>query len=300
VAVRLAVAASVVLLAASVAGAPMPSVPGIVAQAAPDGPAPPPEPRVPAAPGQPADGVPSRAPGSLVLLQMNLCNSGMAVSCFTFGQAVDDAAAKIRRHAPDLVMVQEICRDDLYAGDGWGKLAQAMADAYGRDQVAVSFVPAKNRFTGGPYLCLNGEQFGIALMHHDGGRGARHGWYRSQDQSDEVRAWTCATVIEGRLTACTTHLSTHPEVAMRQCRELVSTLESPWVMPEVIVAGDFNLRSEPGKAYDIRGCLPGEYLLRGDGGLQQVFFSTGIQWLQGRTETWTGTDHPLLYQQFRI
>src|SRR5439155_422728 len=81
---------------------------------------------------------------------------------------------------------------------------------------------------------------------------------------DEVRTWTCTTVIAGRLTGCTTHLSTDPDVAVRQCRELVSLLASPWVMPEVIVGGDFNLRSEPGKPHDVEGCAPAGYDRRGD------------------------------------
>jgi endonuclease/exonuclease/phosphatase family metal-dependent hydrolase len=290
---RTAIAACVVVLAASVAGAPVSSVPGVAAGAAPHQPAP-----HESAPGLGA--VPPRAPGSFVLLQMNLCNSGMAVSCYSFGQAVDEAVAKIHQYPPDLVMVQEVCRDDLYAGGGWGKLTRAMADLYGSDRVSVSFVPARNRFTGSPYQCLNGEQFGIALVHHGDGRGRHYGWYRSQDLSDEMRAWTCATVIEGRLTGCTTHLSTDRDVAMRQCKELIAILASPWVMPEVVVAGDLNLRAEPGQAYDVRGCAPAGYGIRGDGGPQQVFFSSGIQWLYSGNETMKFTDHPLLYGRFRV
>jgi endonuclease/exonuclease/phosphatase family metal-dependent hydrolase len=297
---RTAVAVGVVLLSSSIAGTPVPSVSGAAAGA-------PNEPALPAAaaPGRAAPALSTPAvPGKtadFVLLQMNLCNSGMAVSCYSFGKAVDEAVAKIRQHHPDLVMVQEICRDDLYARDGWGKLARAMVDLYGGgDSVAVSFVPARSRFTGRPYQCLNGEQFGIGLVHHGDGRGRHYGWYRSQDLSDEVRAWTCATVIEGRLTGCTTHLSTDPDVAMRQCKELVSVLAAPWVMPEVVIAGDFNLGAAPSQAYDVHRCAPASYDIRGDGGLQQVFFSGGVQWVQGGNETMQFTDHPMLYERFRV
>jgi endonuclease/exonuclease/phosphatase family metal-dependent hydrolase len=240
-------------------------------------------------------------PGPFVLLQMNLCNSGMAVaSCYTGGRAVDEAVQKIHRYAPDIVTLNEICRDDLYARNGWGKLARAMADVHGGGQISVSFVPVRNRYTDSPYQCVNDEQYGVGVIHHDGGRDAHHGWYRSQDGSDEIRAWTCITVVEGQLTGCTTHLSTTRAVAMRQCKELVSVLVSRWVMPEVVVAGDFNLTAAPNQEYDVRGCAPASYDIRGDGAVQHVFASRGIQWVEGRTEAMEWTDHPLLYEGFRF
>jgi endonuclease/exonuclease/phosphatase family metal-dependent hydrolase len=294
---RAAVAAAVVLLASSVPGVPASSVAGIAASSVPGKAAS----SFPTVPAPSVSVVPSHAPGSYVLLQMNLCNSGMAVnSCYSFGKAVDEAVEKIGRYSPDLVMLQEVCRDDLYAGDGWGKLAQAMANLYGNQHVSVSFVPAQNRYTGSPYRCVNGEQYGVALIDRDGGPTRHYGWYRSQDPSDEIRAWTCATVIEGRLTGCTTHLSTDPGVAMRQCQELMSTLASPWVMPQVVVAGDFNLKYLPGKPHNVRDCAPPKYLNKNDDSLQQVFFSRGIRWLQGGYEAMRWTDHPLLYETFRL
>jgi hypothetical protein len=175
-----------------------------------------------------------------------------------------------------------------------------MADLYGSEQVSVNFAPARNRYTGSPYECVNGEQYGVALMHHDGGRGRHDGWYRSQDLSDEIRAWTCGTVIGGKLTGCSTHLSTNPDVAMRQCKELMSILASPWVMPEVIVAGDFNLRYLPGKPHNVRDCASAKYVNKNDDSLQQVFFSRGIHWVQGGYEAMRWTDHPLLYEEFRL
>jgi len=244
---------------------------------------------------------PARAARTFVVLQMNLCNSGMAkASCYSFGRAVDEAVAEIHRYPPELVTLQEICRDDLYAARGWGKLARAMADLYGSAHVAVDFVPAMNRDTGDAYRCVDGAQFGIAVIHHGDGGDRHHGWYASQDSSNEIRAWTCTTVIVGRLTGCTTHLSTDPDVAVRQCRELVSILASPWVLPEVVVSGDFNLRSAPGKPHDVQECAPAGYDRRGDGELQQVFFTGNVQWALGREESMRWTDHPLLYERFRV
>jgi len=245
--------------------------------------------------------VPARAAATFVVLQMNLCNSGMAVtSCYSSGRAVDEAVEKIHRYPPDLVTLQEVCRDDLFARDGWGKVAAAMADRYGSRSVTAEFVPAWNPYRNEGYRCVNGEQYGVGLIHRGNGRGAHHGWYDSQDSSDEWRAWTCATVIRGRLTGCTTHLSTEPDVAMRQCRELMTVLTSPWVMPEVVVAGDFNLLASPTGPHSLQNCEPADYHHRNDDAVQQVLFSSGIRWVQGRQERMKWTDHPLLYQRFRV
>ncbi len=243
---------------------------------------------------------PVRAAAPFVLLQMNLWNSGMATtSCYSFGRAVDEAVGKIHRYPPELVTLQEVCRDDLYARDGWGRLAQAMADLYGSEHISVSFAPAINRDTDDWYRCVNGEPFGNAVMHHDDGTELHQGRYASQDPSNELRVWMCTTVIRGRLTGCTTHLSTDPAVAVRQCRELAAMLASPWVQPEVIIAGDFNLKAAPGKPYDVEQCVPAGYERRSDSTLQHVFFTRNLPWVRGWYEDMRWTDHPLLYERFR-
>jgi hypothetical protein len=239
-------------------------------------------------------------PSTFVMLQMNLCNSGMAInSCYSFGRAVDEAVGKIHRYAPDFVTVQEVCHDDLYGRHGWGKLARAMADLYG-GHISVDFVPALNRNTNDRYRCVNGELYGVAVMHHGNGRDLHEGWYSSQDSSEEVRAWTCTTVIKARLTGCTTHLSTDPEVAMRQCHEMMSILRSSWVLPEVIIAGDFNLTSEPGKPHNVQDCALANYHRRSDNALQHVLFTRNLHWVRGKHEDMRWTDHPLLYERFRV
>lgn len=243
---------------------------------------------------------PVSAATMFVVLQMNLCNSGLAPSCYSSGRAVDEAAARIRRFPPDLVTLQEICHGDLYGRAGLGGLAAAMADRYGSAHVSVDFVPAVNRDTGDWYRCTNGELFGVAVLHHDDGRELHYGWYRSQDSTEEIRAWTCSTVITGRLTGCTTHLSTAPDVAVRQCRELMAVLTSPWVLPEVIVAGDFNLTSGPGKPHDVEDCGSADYDRSSDGAVQQILFTRSIQRVRGGSEDMRWTDHPLLYGLFRV
>jgi endonuclease/exonuclease/phosphatase family metal-dependent hydrolase len=238
---------------------------------------------------------------TLVLLQMNLCNSGMARACYSSGKAVDEAVANIHRHRPALVTFQEVCRDDLYAAGGWGKLAQAMADLYGSRNIRVTFAPARNRITGEEYRgCANGQQYGVAMIHHGYAGEVRRGWYTTQGRGVEVRTWTCTTVIKGRLTGCTTHLSINQDTAMRQCRELMTILASPWMTPEVVVAGDFNLWAAPGQPNDVRNCLPPDYQRHSDDAVQQVFFSGTIQLVQGMFEPMKWTDHPMLYGRFRV
>jgi len=247
--------------------------------------------------------VPAASAGAattVVLLQMNLCNSGMAKSCYSSGRAVDEAVANIHRYRPQLVTFQEVCRDDLYAATGWGKLAQAMADLYGSRDITVDFTPARNRITGDwYYACVNGEQYGVAMIHHGNSHEVHRGWYTNQSRSIEQRAWTCATILKARLTGCTTHLSINADLAMRQCHELMSILASTWMTPQVIVAGDFNLTSAPGTPNDVQNCAPPGYDRQGDGALQQVFYTRTIQLVDSRYEPMRWTDHPLLYAQFR-
>ena len=68
-------------------------------------------------------GATSPVPGRDVtrVLQLNLCNSGLA-GCFT-GRAVDRAAAVIRAEAPDVVTLNEVCEGDVPV------LERALADS---------------------------------------------------------------------------------------------------------------------------------------------------------------------------
>jgi hypothetical protein len=248
--------------------------------------------------------IPADASTTVVVLQMNLCNSGAAKACYSGGVAVEQAVANVRRFRPQVVTVQEICRDDVYATDGgWGPLAQAMADLYGSRRIRVSFAAARSRVTGGPYRgCINGQEYGIAVIHHGMAGEIHQGWYTNQGtRGGEVRTWTCATVVPRRLTACTTHLTINREVAMRQCRELMTMLATaPWARSQVIVAGDFNLVAEPGAPTDMQACVPPGFGRRTDESVQHVLFTSGVTWVEGWHEPLPGTDHPLLYQRFRV
>src|SRR5690242_9653589 len=93
--------------------------------------------------------VPTAADGPDVpvrVLQMNLCDSGLA-GCYT-GRSVPEAAAVMRAMAPDLVTVNEVCRDDLPT------LQRALIDGASASAVVVFvFQPALDRRTGGAYRC---------------------------------------------------------------------------------------------------------------------------------------------------
>lgn len=222
--------------------------------------------------------VPATAAVTYTVMQMNLCDSGMAHSCYTFGRSVDEAVQRIRAYPPDLATFQEICRKDLY-----GKLAHAMADLYGTGGISVEFQPARNRYTGQPYRCVNGDQYGIGLVARGTLHDRRDGWYTAQDGDDELRAWVCATTARG-LTVCTTHLSVSGDIAQRECAELMSKVPGG---TEVVVAGDLNLR---------KACGP--YEDHGDGALQHILAT--VPWLDGGTEPMSYTDHPLLYARYEL
>jgi endonuclease/exonuclease/phosphatase family metal-dependent hydrolase len=159
----------------------------------------------------------------------------------------------------------------------------------------VDFTPAHSRLTGAEYhACVNGEQYGVAMIYHGDGRAIHRGWYVNQGRGIEIRTWTCATVIKGRLTGCTTHLSINAEIAMRQCQELMTILAASWMTPQVIISGDFNLATAPAQ-----DCAAPGLLRHSDDGAQQVYYSLTLDRVQGRHEPMRWTDHPLLYERFR-
>jgi hypothetical protein len=218
---------------------------------------------------------------------MNLCGSGMA-PCYTT-RSVAVAAAVIRAERPDVVTLNEVCRD------GVGILAQTL-EAQRGGQVVWAFQPALNRLTGAPFLCRgSGQPFGNGMVVHLSGQGIRTygGAHVFQDPRDsEDRSWACIAIVGGPL-ACTTHLAnTSIDVALAQCGYLFDT-----VIPSIggyqagiMLAGDLNL--PPGA---VRSCVPSGYRHVGDGGLQQVIVSGDVAVSTSRRIDMAGaTDHPAL------
>jgi endonuclease/exonuclease/phosphatase family metal-dependent hydrolase len=229
--------------------------------------------------------VPGGGPGphSLRILQLNLCDSGIA-GCYT-GRAVPRAAAVIASVAPDIVTLNEVCRSDVAV------LAAALGGG-GRHTVG-EFRPAIDRRTGEPFHCVNGEDYGIGLLVRVPAVPVRvsGGVYPPQDTNDpEERVWLCVQPTGG-VNSCTTHLaSTSATVALAQCRYLLGTalpgLESGGRNDPTVLAGDFNLG-------DLRGCLQAGDAQAGDGGVQHVIATPGAT-LAGAEDIDLArtTDHP--------
>ena len=226
-----------------------------------------------------------------VVLQMNLCNSGFA-GCYT-GRSVTAAAAVIRSEAPDLVTLNEICRDDIAV------LEQALADVHRGGPTSSAFRPALDRSTGGAFRCRNGQPYGIGLVTGQsssaGALTSTSGIYPVQDTADtEERAWLCVDAVD--FEACTTHLANDDAtVAQAQCDYLLHT-----VMPgvrarggpaRVVLGGDLNLRV--GGNPDVRSCVPDDDQRADDGGAQNVVVTPEFVVASRRlVDMVATTDHP--------
>ena len=148
------------------------------------------------------------------VLQLNLCNSGLA-GCFT-GRAVDRAAAVIRAEEPDVVTLNEVCEGDAPV------LERALADSGPGGATLSAFRAAGDRRTGGAVRCRNGQRYGIGIVARLRGADGRTGTpqptlggiFPMQDvDQPEQRAWLCLNPGTA-FTACTTHLaSSSPAVA---------------------------------------------------------------------------------------
>jgi hypothetical protein len=160
-------------------------------------------------------------PSTLRVLQLNLCDSGIA-GCFT-GRSVDQAAAVIRAVRPEVVTLNEVCRGDVWV------LSRELSGSGRGGAVIPAFETVVQPGAGdGPVRCRNGQPYGIGvLVRVDApyrGYATAGGRYPIQDAADsEKRAWLCVHAI-AHVYACTTHLaSTSGAVALRQCRYLMDT-----------------------------------------------------------------------------
>ncbi len=227
------------------------------------------------------------------VLQMNLCNSGLA-DCYT-GRSVRRAAAVIRAEAPDVVTLNEVCADDVSA------LERALAGGTRGGVVVSAFRPAVDRRTGDAFRCRNGRAYGIGLLvrlRSPAPHSVAGGVYPVQDvRNREERAWLCVDA-GGAFTACTTHLAnTSRAVAHAQCRHLLRT-EVPALRDRsgtgaVVVGGDFNLRA--GGSPDLRSCLPADAARVDDDDVQIVVTTPELPIVSSRPVGMAGTsDHPAL------
>lgn len=230
-------------------------------------------------------------------LQLNLCNSGFA-SCYTRynnGRAVGEAYNVILSRRPDVVTLNEICRADVETA-----LYPAMAASFPDSQIFWAFQPAGNRAAGGqPYLCRNGDQYGIGVLGRVrttdwAGVNVFSGLYPQQDTGvNEMRAWVCAGAVNNYI-ACTTHLTnTSGTIAMRQCKQLMD-VEVPAVRDSVdaslpvVVSGDLNLRY--GGWPNVQNCVPPGYYRKGDGNVQHFTTTSNMRFVSGQKVALQYTD----------
>jgi hypothetical protein len=203
------------------------------------------------------------------------------------------AVAVIRAERPDVVTLNEICRDDMPV------LRQAMT-ASPNATILAAFKAAANRVTGRQFLCRNGQPYGIGVLTRTGSPQSRHhvysGRYRTQDLSDpEERVWLCIHAVT-EFYACTTHTaSTSAAIALAQCRYLMQ-IGLPLVVEHggtdpVVLGADLNLPvgSSPGP----QRCVPHGYHRADDGSRQDVVTSSGfIVRSRSDIDMHGTTDHP--------
>jgi hypothetical protein len=237
---------------------------------------------------------------SLRVLQLNLCDSGIA-RCYT-GRSVHQAAEVIRAEQPDIVTLNEICRDDLPV------LQTALSDAKRGGLITSAFEAAVDRRTAAAFRCRNGQPYGVGVLARVGPQ--NHGYrlysevYPIQDTRDpEQRVWLCLHAISD-FYACTTHLaSTSSTVALGQCGYLLHTaipdLRAQGGQDPMVLGGDFNLSL--GGSRGAHACLPPGYRHTTDGGTQYVVDSAGLTVASSRSISMRGTtDHPGLLVDLNI
>lgn len=229
-------------------------------------------------------GDPGPASSAVRVLQLNLCNSGMA-HCYRQDRSPDEAADLVNRFRPTVVTLNEICAANILgAASAIAAAMEQVARQQGDAAVFALFAPAVNRSTGLPYHCTDGDLYGIGMV----GRGpvpgpATHYLYRSQNPlSDEERVAVCTRI---GYAVCTTHLeSDNPSVAAAECHELMRHVAGAH---PIVVAGDFNL------AADVTACVPPGWQLTGDGVVQHVL-ADGLRIAATQTVHMGYTDHPAL------
>jgi endonuclease/exonuclease/phosphatase family metal-dependent hydrolase len=234
------------------------------------------------------------------VLQMNLCNSGLA-GCYT-GRSVTRAGAAIRQDEPDVVTLNEVCQADVET------LGQLLGQVHRSGRVVRLFKAAPDRRTGGATRCLDGQPYGIGLLAHIPapyrGYTTRSGIYPAQDPGDpEVRAWLCLRAA-GHFQACATHLAnTDQAIALAQCGHLLDTaipaIRGRGRYEPTVVGGDLNLTysGSPG----VRSCLPAGYRRADDGAVQHIVATRDFTVSSSRLIAMDGTtDHPSLLVAFTI
>jgi hypothetical protein len=236
------------------------------------------------------------ASGRFWALQLNLCNSGLA-NCYRGGRSVFEGGDLIFRLRPDIVTLNEICRDDL------GQYLQpSLAEAWPGDWTYAAFMPAWNNSTNAPYRCADGNEFGNAVMGRIPAASYQGvevwgGRYAAQDTSAEHRTYVCA-YAKGDHFGCATHLTHRSEpIAIAQCKALmfdaVPYLKSiSGSAGRTVVGADFNLEYDTRDPENVQHCVPPGHTRKGDGDVQHVVFSNDVGFVSTGKYWLVYADHP--------
>lgn len=233
----------------------------------------------------------------LTTLQLNLCNSGHA-SCYRDGLSVPEAYGIIGETEPDLITLNEVCKDDVR-----DQLWPLIREIWGNDWTFWAFMPAGDRRTGGAYACTDGQQFGNGMLGRmfatsDNPKFSVGGLLYPEDLQDlstpEQRSWLCVNSDDNYL-GCTTHLSRAGDSkTLAQCDYLMRGV-IPWlwaadVRLPTIVGGDLNLRY--GGSPNVQTCVPSGWYRKGDGGVQHIMATNNLAFDGSLAIPMTYTDHP--------
>lgn len=232
---------------------------------------------------------PRAAPSSFVLMQMNVCLSGMS-GCYdtvAYPAGVRDVVARIRQARPDAVTLNEACRVD----------AAAIARRTGYHLRFVSVIYDRELL---PCVDPGGRGlFGNAVLTRAAVRSSETEVFEGQFGPEE-RRWLCVTTSEDQ-DVCTAHL----EIRSRgfaaanddQCVELGALLARRAAVRSVVFGGDVNRGSS---------CAPGGFWTRTDRSAGQ---RAGVQHVYGSRSTLSSpraqvlaaphSDHDVLYVRAR-
>ena len=220
---------------------------------------------------------------SYVLMQMNLCLSGLA-GCYgkaAYPAVVEEAVARIREADPDAVTFNEVCRSDV------ARIARRTGFHLRFSRVIYSSRRLRCVRPGGRGL------FGNAVLTEAAIERTDKRDFKAQ-AGPERRRWLCVTTRVD-VDVCTAHLNTRSTIEIAgndaQCVELAALLARRASARTVTFGGDVNRR---------RPCAPDGVWTRTDrsadqaAGLQHVYGSGALRSPTAEVVPVKHTDHDVL------
>ena len=205
------------------------------------------------------------AGGSFGVLQLNLCNSGLA-ACYS-GQARSGAITLINERRPSAVTLNEACEEDLRS-----------------IRAATGYVGVFTQ--SGSQLCTNGSRYGNAIVFPAGTRVGRAQVTEYVHQDSEVERRTLTCVPADGVSTCVTHLSSGGS-RYAQAAEMAVVLARHAARGATVVGGDWNLT-----APRAQGFVPAGLFRRGDGEVQHIAATDDFRFVREHRQGLPWTDHP--------